>query len=178
MTQPIEIKLDPESERKFSRALDRFAQQSDRYIAAAGREISEDIILPTMGVMRYPPADEANQPGRTKTVTFGNGKVVTFRMGYYERGRGMFVPVRGGGYRLASGSKRYGSQFNTATRRDQVIIGNTAPYAIYLGGEQQPAFMGARGWRKLADVAREKIAEILNVYSLWVRKLIRGVHLD
>ena len=177
MTQPIEIKLYPESERKFTRALSQFGRQIDRYIGAAGREISEDIILPTVGVMRYPPADEANQPGRTKTVTFGDGRIVTFRMGYYERGRGMFVPVRGGGYRLAAGSKRYGTQFNTATKGEQVIIGNTAPYAIYLGGEQQAAFMGARGWRKLVDVAREKLSEITRRYENWVEKLIRDVGL-
>jgi hypothetical protein len=146
-------------------------------MGAAGREIAEDIILPTEGVRRYPPADASNSPGRYKTVTFSNGKSGTFRMGYYVRGRGMYQPVRGGGYKQTSGSERYGTQFYTKAKGDTITIGNRASYAKYIGGQDQAWFMGPRGWRKLIDVANEKIGDITARYSKWVDKCLRDVGL-
>lgn len=173
----IQIELDKGQLAKLNQAFEKFGAQAKKYMGAAGREIAEDIILPTTGVRKYPPADGANAPGRTKMVTFGNGKSATFRMGYYVRGKGMYQPVRGGGYKMAGGSERYGTQFYTKTNGDTITIGNRASYAKWIGGIEQAGFMGARGWRIMFEVAKEKIVPIKDRYSKWVGKLLQDVGL-
>jgi hypothetical protein len=173
----IQVELDKQSAALLNRALSQFGKQAEQYMGAAGREIAEDVLLPTEGLRKYPPADAANAPGRIKTVTFSNGRTVNFRAGYYIRGKGMYQPVRGGGYKLTQGSERYGTQFYTQASRATITIGNRASYARYLGGENQAGFMGARGWRRLIDVANEKIGQIADRYRRWVDKLLVDVQL-
>jgi hypothetical protein len=173
----ITIEIDKAQLDRLDRAFKQFASQADRYMAAAGKEIADDVILPTVGLRSYPRADEANAPGRMKMVTFGDGKTGTFRMGYYTRGYGLYQPVRGGGFKLAHGSERYGTQFYVTSNGSSITIGNRASYAMLLGGKDQAKVMGARGWRKLYDVAKEKVREINNRYNKWVDKLIRDVGL-
>ena len=176
-TPIIQVELDKQTLAALQAAMTRFGSQAEKYMGAAGREIAEDIILPTEGLRKYPPADAANAPGRYKTVTFSNGNTVNFRMGYYVRGKGMYQPTRGGGYKLAQGSERYGTQFYTKANQAEITIGNRASYARYLGGENQAGHMGARGWKRLIDVAEANIGRITARYSLWVDKLLRDVGL-
>ena len=173
----IQVELDKPTLSALQAAMTRFGAQVTKYMGAAGREIAEDIILPTEGLRKYPPADAANAPGRYKTVTFSNGNTVNFRMGYYVRGKGMYQPTRGGGYKLAQGSERYGTQFYTKANQAEITIGNRASYARYSGGENQAGHMGARGWKRLIDVAEANIGRITARYSLWVDKLLRDVGL-
>ncbi len=174
----IQVELDKATLARLDAAFRRFGSQAEKYMGAAGREIAEDIILPTEGLRKYPPADAANAPGRFKEVTFSTGRTVTFRMGYYVRGKGMYQPIRGGGYKLSKGSERYGTQFYTKANQATITIGNRASYARYLGGENQAGHMGARGWRRLIDVANEKITTITDRYRRWVDKLLRDVGLS
>jgi hypothetical protein len=173
----LTIDIDKAQLDKLDRALKQFASQADRYMAAAGEEIVKDVILPTRGIGSYPPADAANKPGRFKMVTFGDGKTANFRMGYYERDQGMNQPVRGGGYKIVTGSQVYGKNFVVTTKGSSVTIGNNAKYAMLVGGANQARALSARGWRKLFDVAKEKIGEINIRYNKWVAKLIRDVGL-
>lgn len=173
----IRVELDRATLDRLDAAFRRFGSQAEKYMAGAGREIAEDIILPTEGLRKYPPADAANAPGRFKEVTFSTGRTVTFRMGYYVRGNGMYQPTRGGGYKLSKGSERYGTQFYTKASQATITIGNRASYARYLGGEYQAGHMGARGWRRLIDVATEKLGQITDRYTRWVDKLLRDVGL-
>jgi hypothetical protein len=145
-----------------------------KYMAAAGDEIGAEI-LDTPGLRKYPPTSAANAPGRTREVMFaGAKKPAVFRQSYYIRGRGLMVPVRGGSFRQTASSERYGSRWMVRTKGTTTTISNSASYALYLAGDDdQAAAMAALGWRKLGDVAQEKIEKVRAVYQRWVDKLIR-----
>jgi hypothetical protein len=166
-----EIKLTIKGIEVLQSLLRQFPKEIGNTLSAAGREAAEKIILPTEGIRKYPPADAANAPGRYKTVTI-NGRPATFRQGYYIRGRGFQSPTRGGGYRNLANSERYGTQWYVKRNGYGTEIGNRASYAKWLGGEEQARHMAARGWRRLIDVALEKLPEITAVYQKWVDDLI------
>lgn len=165
------IKITIENEEKLISALKMFPRQVAKYMAAAGKEASKTVILPTQGLKAYPPATDANRPGRMKGGS---------RMAYYIRGRGTMSPTRGGGYKLNATSERYGTHWYT--RSDQggfsTRIGNPVSYAEYLGGDKQARVMGGYGWRKLREVARERIGGINHIYYTWVNKLLKDLKLD
>jgi len=156
---------------RFRRQLERMGSQYQQTLAAAGREAAQDI-LNQRGIQAYPPATEANRPGRTVEVEFGNGRVVTFRRAYYIRGRGLMVPRRGGRWELQPVSETYGKRWTVATDGYVTRVSNNASYAQYLGGDEQPEWMRAIGWRKLTDVARERAEAIRRVFEAWIRRLI------
>ena len=58
-----------------------------------------------------------------------------------------------------------------------VTILNKVSYGKYLGGEQQALHMARIGWRKVFDVAKEKQAEITEIFNLWIARLIRRLNL-
>lgn len=142
---------------KVIAALDKFPRKVASYMQQAGKESSDRVILPTQGLKRYPPATAANQPPTP----------------YYIRGRGTQYK-----YGNKGESERYGTQWHTE-KRDYMdtLIGNRASYAKYLGGDEQAHFMAPKGWRKLFDVAKEKLPQIKKVYDAWVGKLIKDLGL-
>jgi hypothetical protein len=176
------IRIEITNADKFKAALKRFQVDTRWALTAAGLEAAR-AILDTRGLRAYPPATAANKPGRTKQVTFKGGKTATFRMPYYVRGNGTFSPVRGGGYKFEGNSQRYGTQFYPAKNATSlpdpyhVVIGNRASYASYLGGDDQVGWAGRIGWKKLSDVAREKVTEITRIYNTWIEILIKKVGL-
>ena len=135
---------------KIQSGLDRFPVEIPRYMKAAGKEASEEI-LETEGLRKYPPAGPANQPPAP----------------YYIRGRGMQYQS-GNDFR----SERLGTQFYVEAPTMQTIIGNRASYAPYVIGAAQARWMANIGWRKLLDVAKEKIGNITEIYNGWVKKCI------
>lgn len=142
---------------KVIAGLQKFPAAIARNLTAAGEESARRVILPTEGLQKYPPPTEANRPPTP----------------YYIRGQGM---------QYASGNKgnseRLGSQFWVAPEGYlSTAIGNRASYADYVVGEGQAGFMGAKGWRKLIDVANEKIPEITKVFQAWVDKTIQELGL-
>jgi hypothetical protein len=123
-------------------------------------------------VAEYPPATEANQPGRISMKTHKP-------MGYYERGRGWWYPVmrkktlgakigksvgaiKAGksirtftqvqGYKLAGGgsSEMLGRSWDAQiiAQDDAIIglVGNNTSYAPYVQGDKQWRVHKARGW--------------------------------
>lgn len=116
-------------------------------IDQAGQEAADRVILDTEGLKRYPPLTPANYPPTP----------------YYIRGRGTELK-RGNKYN----SERLGSQFYVRSQRTSTYIGNRASYADYVVGEKQAMFMGIYGWRKLAEVAEEKLKEIEHIYQSWI----------
>jgi hypothetical protein len=126
-------------------------------LRAAGKEAGDEI-LNTRGLRGYPPATDANRPPTP----------------YYVRGRGM----QRGGRRIPEyndgKSERYGTQFYIKPQgKFSTAIGNRASYAPFLGGEEQAEAMAKIGWRKLWDVAKEKIDKIEKIYQGWIDRLIR-----
>lgn len=165
----MSFKIELQNADKLQAAISKFPREAQRYLSAAGKEAAE-LILNTEGLRKYPPSTEANEPGRTVTVTLG-GKEVTFRRGYYIRGRGMQVPVRGGGYRSLGNSERLGSQWFVQREGYGTAISNRASYARYVVGDEQASWMAVIGWRKLGDVATQRLTEITEIYTRWVDKL-------
>lgn len=142
---------------ELKRALARFPQQAGKYLQQAGDEAASRIIIRTEGLKTYPPITAANAPPTP----------------YYIRGRGM---------QYASGntntSERLKTQFYTKkSGAYSTEIGNRASYAKFVVGEEQAYFMKPKGWRKLADVAREKMADINKIYDAWIEKLLRDIGL-
>ena len=45
------------------------------------------------------------------------------------------------------------------------------------GGEEQVKWAKEVGWRKLIDVAREKIGKITKIYEAWIKKLLKDLKL-
>lgn len=123
-------------------------------------------------VAEYPPATEANQPGRTSMKTHKP-------LGYYERGRGWWYPLvtertLGGkigksqgqiktkgmvkkmttvkGYRLAGGgeSEMLGRSWDAQTIEAEGaiigLVGNNTSYADYVQGGKQAKIHEARDW--------------------------------
>lgn len=118
---------------------------------------SERTILDTEGLRKYPPETAANREPYP----------------FYERGRGTWTRP---GYNTGK-SERYGTKWTTKRINYGAIIGNSASYAKYLGGEEQNRVMAAYGWRRLFDVAREKKDEIQKVFQGWVNRLLKELDL-
>lgn len=135
------------------------SQYKDRimeYMYSAVDEVSQ-VILDTEGLRKYPPETEANRPPTP----------------YYIRGVGTQYKSSNSG-----SSEKYGTQFYTEAYADGMKIGNRASYARYLtDDEEQTAVMAEKGWRKLIEVATEKLPEIVRTMQGWVDKLIKDVGL-
>ena len=75
-------------------------------------------------------------------------------------------------------SENLGKQWTTKREGWTVRIGNRASYAKWVHGEDtQARKMAEKGWRKLYEVAKEKVGEIQNVYSAWVTKTLNDLGL-
>lgn len=148
--------IETEGIEKVTAALDRFPREIQHYLGQAGDEAAKRVIFEAPGLKKYPPATAANQPP----------------VPYYVRGRGTET-ARGN----LGNSQRYGTQWYVETKGFYTEIGNRATYAKYLAGDEQARAMARIGWRKLVDVAQEKIGDITKVYQAWVDKLIRDLGL-
>lgn len=141
---------------KLRAALKGAPDELKKAMQPAAEEIGHEI-LGTEGLQKYPPAGDANNPPTP----------------YYIRGRG--TQYAGGN---ANNSERYGTQFYVESAEYKTTIGNRASYAPYLAGEDtQASFMGAKGWRKLIEVAREKIEDIARIYGGWVARKLKELGL-
>lgn len=171
------IKIDVVGEEKLIVAIKKYPQRSVIYLKKAGDSAAKQL-LKIRGLRTYPPETAANKPGRTKTVTFANGRDATFRMPYYERGRGTMSPIRGGGYRQTGTSQKLGTQWYIDTGAAlKTEIGNRASYAMYVHGQEQAQHMKRIGWLKLYDTARDRIDVIQDAYQKFVNALLKEVGL-
>jgi len=131
-------------------ALGKFPNEVKAELGGLSKDVA-DLILDETGLRAYPPLTAANLPPTP----------------FYIRGRGT---------EAASGNKgnseRYGTQFYVKTSGYTTTIGNRASYAKYLGGEEQAAAMARIGWRKLFDVAAEKLDAITALYQRGIARLI------
>ena len=144
---------------KVEAAFKRFPQEIEQDIGQATAEAAK-LVIAQEGVSSYPPATEANAPP----------------VPWYERNKGMWVN-RAGQLVNKGNSEQYGKAFDVQKVRMGVTILNKASYGKYLGGEQQARHMARIGWRKVFDVAKEKQAEITEIFNLWIARLIRRLNL-
>lgn len=146
------IKVEVKNLDKVLHNLEKVATDLPEYVQAANKQASS-MILQTKGMKNYPPATAANAPPPP----------------YYIRGRGT---------QTASGnlgnSQRLGTRWEIIPySRVGMKISNPVTYAPYVHGEEQAGKMAEKGWRKLFDVAQEKITEIAGIYNRWINKLIK-----
>ena len=141
---------------KLQRGMAQFPKEIARNMSEAAHEAGNEIIK-TKGLQDYPPATAANKPPTP----------------YYQRGFGMIYKNSTKGT-----SENYGKQFYVKREGLSTMIGNRASYAKYLTGQDDQALAMARiGWRKLIDVAKEKIGTIKRIYQAWIDKTIRDLGL-
>lgn len=150
----IEIKLNNADQ--VQRALQQAPKEMIGALDQAGREAADRVILSTEGLKNYPPATAANLPPTP----------------YYIRGRG--TQYKKGNDQK---SERLGTQFYVRSANASTYIGNRASYADYAVGKKQSRVMARIGWRKLEDVAREKIDQVTRVYQAWVDRTLRKLGL-
>lgn len=151
-----ELQIEIEGLDKLVSKLNKFPREISRNFEAAGEEAAKDVILPTEGLQNYPPATAANEPP----------------VPYYIRGRGTQYATRN-----LMNSERVGTRWTVVRRAFNTVIGNPVSYSRYLHGEEQAEAMKAIGWKKLFDVAKEKLKAIQKVYQAWVNKTIKDLKL-
>ena len=151
-----EVKIEVEGLDKVLAKLHKFPGKIARNFSAAGAEAAKDVILPTEGLLNYPPITEANMPP----------------VPYYIRGRGTQYMTRN-----LMNSERLGTRWVVERKGFSTVIGNPVSYARFVHGEEQAEAMASIGWRKLFDVAKEKIKAIQKVYQAWVNKTIKDLKL-
>lgn len=149
------IKIEIENADKIVAGLKRFPDEIKNNFAAAGQEAGAEIVG-TEGLAKYPPETDANRPPTP----------------YYIRNRGMQYKTKNTGK-----SERYGTQYYVKRDTNGTAIGNRASYAKYLAGEEQARSMAKIGWRKIFDVAKEKIGIITNIFNKWTDYTIKKLGL-
>jgi len=150
------IKIDVTGIDKLQKSLDRFGNEIRAEMSEAGKAAANEI-LNTEGLRAYPPETAANRPPTP----------------YYIRGRGTQTKT---GNKF--NSERYGTLWSVKPfGRLGTLIGNRAKYARFLGGTQQARAMAAKGWKKLSDVASEKLPEISRLYQARINHLIKKLGL-
>ena len=147
---------------KIIAGLDKFPEEIIRNFEMAGNEAGEEIIQ-TQGLAKYPPKTAANAPPTP----------------YYIRGTGTQYKSHNRGE-----SEDYKSQYYVKTTGMGTVIGNRASYATYLAGDKtsgsphdQAQAMKKIGWRKLIDVAKEKLTKITVIYNKWTQYTINKLGL-
>lgn len=169
-----EIQIETKELNLLTSKLNKFRGTLDKYMSAMAEEAG-NLIIKQQGLKKYPPATEANQAGR---YSLKNHRA----MGYYIRGRGWSYPLTKGGavtgYKNTGSSEKYGTQFYVKREGTGARIGNRASYAKYLTDENdQSERMAKIGWRKMIDVAREKMPQIKKIFDKWVQKALAEIKL-
>jgi hypothetical protein len=132
--------------------LDKLDSDLLPYLQGSRLEIADEV-LKVQGLRSYPPATAANLPPPP----------------YYIRGRGMQVSAN----RNTGSSQKLGTRWTSLPyQKTGVVISNPVSYAQYVHGEQQAQAMAKIGWRKLSDIATEKIGAITVIYEKWIDKLL------
>ena len=122
-----------------------------KYLQAAGVEAAKQDVLKTEGLQKYPPATSANRPP----------------VPYYIRGRGTQYKNGNNGK-----SEKLGSNWHV----DKVPYGaqasNKVSYAKFVNGDDQAKAMEKIGWRKITEVAEEKVKAIEKRFYTWISKAL------
>lgn len=159
MTEDTVVHIELRGLDKLEKKFDELKDEIAKTWAAAGEEAAKEI-LDTLGLRVYPSETSANHPPAP----------------YYIRGTGMQVSDT----KNLHNSQVLGKQFYV--RSDQptwaTIIGNRASYAKYVVGQQQGRQMAHIGWRRLFDVANDKIKDITEIYQAWIDRLLKRTGLQ
>lgn len=168
--------------------LDAFNKAPALVVPLLVKAMEQSLALLHDDLAAYPPDSEANRPGRMSLRA-------RRPMGYYERGKGWWYPVRSrqrlgqagkragvarasariaqglqiSGYKLRRTSERLGTRWTQkVTVQEGVIegeLGNTASYWRFVQGERQAHIHSARGWETAAEILEQDTPEILEFFG-------------
>ena len=160
------IKLQIQGLDTVAAALSKFPEQIKSAVEVAQNDMARNI-LDTPGMQNYPPKWAANNPPGT------SGR------GFYERTKGWMMKT-GNGYRIQAGkeSENLGRKWYIKPNGFNTKVGNPVSYAAYLHGDNQVNWAINVGWRKLSEVASEKVEENIAIYERHIQALIRRLGLD
>jgi hypothetical protein len=156
LTMPT-LDLEIEGIDKVVAGLGKFPREVQKNMSQAGDEAANTVILDTKGLNPYPDPGPGNAPPYP----------------YYVRHRGTQYSS---GYNKGE-SEYLGNQWYVKAGAAYTEIGNRASYAKHVVGPNQASHMGIIGWRKLWEVAAERMHDITKVYQAWVNKTIRDLGL-
>jgi hypothetical protein len=155
MAENFTIKI--EGVEELQRKAAKFPGEVKKNMRQAASEAIKKVLLPVVGLQKYPPATSANYPPEP----------------YYIRGRGTQTKRGNTGK-----SERLGTQWYTKPAGAYgTEVGNRASYARWVHGEEQANAMQKIGWRRLVDVAKEKTPEIIKIFDKWIAYTIRKLGL-
>ena len=155
---PDNFTIKIEGIKELQDAFRKFPAEVKKNMQSAAAEASDKVLLPTQGLQRYPPATAANRPP----------------VPYYVRGRGTEYKSGNSG-----SSENLSKQWYTKPLGwGGAEIGNRASYARWVHGDEQARALAKYGWRRLADVAKEKTAAIVAVYDKWIKYTLRKLGLS
>lgn len=159
------VQLHIEGLDKVAAAMEKFPSQIKAAVELAQKDMSKNI-LDTRGVRNYPPQWQANQPPGT------SGR------GYYSRGKGWMQASRNGyKFNPSRASERLGTKWYTNPNGFSTKVGNPVSYAPYIHGDEQVGWAKDVGWRKLAEVASEKLDESIAIYERHIQAIIQRLGL-
>ena len=133
----------------------RFPQEIRDALQRGGRDSAQEI-LETKGLKDYPPKTPANLPPTP----------------YYIRGSG----IKYKSY-LKPTSEKMRTLWYVKPQGLVTKIGNRASYAKWVHGDEQANAMAKIGWKKLTDVAKDKMPRIKRIYQGWINEAIRKLNL-
>jgi hypothetical protein len=89
---------------------------------------------------------------------------------YYTRGEGMQYKTT-----IRRTSENLGDNWVVSQQHGGYYtkIGNRVSYAKYVHGDQQAHWMKRIGWKKLKDVADDKMPRIRVIYQKWINRAIK-----
>ncbi len=141
---------------KFQSALSDKSKLNDALYS-----IAQDVV--TL-LQEYPPQTIANTPGRTYKDAFGR----TRALGYYERGKGWWRPVKGkrsltgnvgSRYVLVPNSQRLSQNWQVRRFMNKIEVKNSTTYVAYVQSSlMQAAIHANNGWRTADDAVQEVLA--------------------
>lgn len=154
-----ELQIKVEGLDKLIKAFDQFPREVARTMSIAGHEAATKVILAEEGLGKhYPPESARAQRKEIPYYQRGAGTVYASGTAYTSENLGKKWHVR----RLGSGGTE---------------IGNVASYAERVHGDKQTELMKKIGWRKLKDVAKEKVSAVQKIYQTQINALIRRLGL-
>lgn len=159
------VEMDEASLRELQAKFAAISSELERNWARASEEVAHEIVE-VEGLKQYP-INTAGAPQPFKSDKSRRYFFAALRRGEIE------VPYRRG---QSPGSETYAKRWYVEVSGLTATIGNNASYARYLSHEtEQSGYMAARGWRKLKEVAEEKLPDIIKIYEGWTGRAMKNL---
>ena len=159
----MEVKITIENLDKLREYLRKFPAEFKKASRDAALEAIDKELMGVEGFTAYPLKTAANAP---------HPELGPPGTPYYKRGYGMERAGRIKPRYNDLKSQKYGTGWKSKRQEYGAMLGNKATYGKYLGGDEQVSWAARYGWRKVRDIAHEKLPRIGEIFGKWYRKLV------